>query len=181
MSLESAEEVAMSIEVFADFYNRYHRLMVTVAEQRLRGVGSAEDVVAEVFRIAWSHHKGGEQLALPWLYQVLRNVIGNEYRRIAASGRLTEAMAAVTVDEIEERADDDALEVRRALERLPVGDRDLLYMAYWEDLTRQEIATILGCSAVTVRVRLLRARQRLKGELERVGFADIEEVRNGRD
>ncbi|MGN7966279.1 RNA polymerase sigma factor [Microbacterium sp. 22179] len=171
----------MSIEVFADFYNRYHRLMLTVAEQRLRGIGSAEDVVAEVFRIAWAHHKDGGPLALPWLYQVLRNVIGNEYRRLAASGRLAEAMAAVAVDSIDERADEDALEVRRALERLPVSDRDLLYMAYWEDLTRQEIARILGCSVVTARVRLLRARQRLKGELERAGYADIEEVRDGRD
>jgi RNA polymerase sigma-70 factor (ECF subfamily) len=35
-------------------------------------------------------------------------------------------------------------------------------MAYWEELTREEMAEVLGCSLTAVKVRLLRARERLK-------------------
>jgi RNA polymerase sigma-70 factor (ECF subfamily) len=52
------------------------------------------------------------------------------------------------------------------MEELSSSDRELIRMAYWEDLSRDEIAEILGCSAVTVRVRLLRARNRLDALLK---------------
>lgn len=75
----------------------------------------------------------------------------------------------------------DALDVRRALAGLRETDREILYMAYWEDLTRAEIASILGISTVTVRVRLLRARQTLKALLyNAVEDAHSEEVKDGR-
>lgn len=70
----------MAVETFVDSYKRYYRLVLTVAQQRLVGHGGAEDVTAEVFRIVWSHHQGGGELSLPWVYQTLRNVVGNEYR-----------------------------------------------------------------------------------------------------
>ena len=161
----------MPVEKFVIFYNKYYRLMLTVAEQRLRGIGTAEDVVAEVFRIAWVHSQRGGDLVLPWLYQTLRNVIGNEYRRVAASAQLEESLMAVQITEVSLPSDDDTFEVRRALDALGADDRDLLYMAYWEDLSRQELARILQCSVVAVRVRLLRARQRLKAQLMQRGYA----------
>lgn len=169
----------MAEDSFAVFYRRYYRLVLTIAEQRLSGSSDAEDITAEVFRIAWKHDADGHELSLPWLYQVLRNRIGSEYRRIHRNGRLVESASTLLLTNIVTTPDDDdAAAVRQAINALPHDDRELIYMAYWEDLSGPEIAAILGCAAVTVRVRLLRARRKLKMILE---TADVrQEVESGR-
>lgn len=156
----------MSTDSFAALYARYYRLILTVAEQRMSGISEAQDVVSEVFRIAWSRDMQGEEVTLPWLYQTLRNIIGNEYRRAARAEAFTQGAGPVLVEDILDPADDDALTIRRALRTLDEGDRELIYMAYWEDLTREEIAEILGCRVGAVRQRLRRARKRLEDALQ---------------
>ena len=177
----SREEASLPAEAFTAFYRHYYRLILTVAQQRLPSLFDAEDVTGEVFRIAWKHHSDGNELTLPWLYLVLRNVIGNEYRRTARADQFSQRFGPTMLDSMVEQ-NDDALEMRRTLLLLPVADRELIYMTYWEDLTGQEIAAILGCSPVTVRVRLMRARKRLKALLAqpRVNAIESEEVNNGR-
>lgn len=155
----------MAIESFSAFYARHYRLILTVAQQRLPSFADAEDVTAEVFRIAWAHHRGGGELTLPWTYRVLRNVIGNEYRRTARKNSFAQVAAPLLEHALAEPSAD-ALAIRHLLQRLPMQDREVLYLAYWEDLTGSEIAAILGCSAVAVRVRLMRARKKLKAMLE---------------
>ncbi len=150
------------MESFHVFYSRYHSLLLGVAQQRLVGMSSAEDVVAEAFAIAWSHYREGGELTLPWLYQVLRNLIGNEYQRAVRADKLVERVGASLGTNIVEFATDDAIGLRSAIKELPEDDRELIYMAYWEDLKRNEMAAILGCSATAVRLRLMRAKRRLK-------------------
>lgn len=157
----------MGVGSFVAFYQRYYRLILTVAQQRLEGHGGAEDVTAEVFRIAWAHDQGGGELTLSWLYQTLRNVIGNEYRRMSKApdlGGLGPEYAAAPVPS--SPSPDDEIDIRALMMELSLDDREVLFMAYWEDLTRAEIAEILGCSEVAVRVRLLRARGRLAAMLK---------------
>ncbi|WP_165397373.1 RNA polymerase sigma factor [Microterricola gilva] len=149
----------MAVETFSSFYKQYYRLILTVAQQRLPSFSDAEDLTAEVFRIAWKYHSDGNELNLPWLYQVLRNVVGNEYRRTTRADQFSQRFGDQMLNSFAE-SPDSALEMRRLLQLLPLQERELIYMAYWEDLTGQEIAAILGCSPVTVRVRLMRARKK---------------------
>ncbi len=51
--------------------------------------------------------------------------------------------------------------VMAALARLDEADRELITLVAWEGLDRDQIATMLGCSRATIRVRLHRARRRL--------------------
>lgn len=158
----------MGVESFVDLYRRHYRLVLTVAQQRLVGHGGAEDVTAEVFRIAWAHDQNGGELSLAWLYMTLRNVVGNEYRRMERSPHLEGlspeyAGASIPVNSPEEEVD-----IRSFMMELSLEDREILFMAYWEDLTRAEIAEILGCAEGTVRVRLLRARKRLAARLKAI-------------
>ncbi|WP_298945030.1 RNA polymerase sigma factor [uncultured Microbacterium sp.] len=157
----------MSFETFADFYSRYYRLILTVAEQRLGGVSDAEDITAEVFRIAWTHHTAGNTLTLAWVYQVLRNVIGNEYRRRVRADQLVDQIGSVLwLNNALASGTDDAAHLRRTLLGMAEEDRELLYMAFWEDLTRTEIAGILGISPGAARVRLTRAKRKLRARLD---------------
>lgn len=151
-------------DTFRAFYRAHYGVILTVAEQRLDTVAAAEDAASETFQIAWRRYADdGAELTLPWVYQILRNVIGTEYRRRARARRAHERMR-----DDESEADpqtDKKLDLRQALTKLTEGDRDVLFMAYWEDLTGEEMAGILRTSPGAVRVRLTRARAHLRSVL----------------
>ena len=153
---------------FSAFYRANYSVILATVTRRLSDRATAEDVTSEVFRVAWAHHVGGDELTLPWLYSVARNVIGNEYRRSGRSAALT-AKSEELVDVAYGTDDDSARDTRRAMMRLKEADREILFMAYWEDLSGAEIATILDCKVPTVWVRLNRARAALKNELKERG------------
>jgi RNA polymerase sigma-70 factor, ECF subfamily len=58
-----------------------------------------------------------------------------------------------------------ALDVWRALAALPPELRDVVVLFYFDDLRSEEIAAVLGVRHPTVRTRLARARERLRGLL----------------
>jgi RNA polymerase sigma-70 factor (ECF subfamily) len=55
-----------------------------------------------------------------------------------------------------------SLDLWRALDQLPSALRDIVVLTYFDDLTSGEISSIIGIPHVTVRVRLMRARERLR-------------------
>jgi RNA polymerase sigma-70 factor (ECF subfamily) len=63
-------------------------------------------------------------------------------------------------------AEDDAQRVRRALLALRPHERALLALRYEEELTLQEIATVLGCPLSTIKSRLAIATERLRSRLK---------------
>ena len=65
--------------------------------------------------------------------------------------------AASETDAVDER---DA--VWRALGRLPAGQRAVVVLRYFEDMTEAQVAGILGCSAGTVKSQTSRALARLR-------------------
>jgi RNA polymerase sigma-70 factor (ECF subfamily) len=56
-------------------------------------------------------------------------------------------------------------DVARAIQRLEPTQRELLWLAYAQGSSHEEIAEILGLSAISVRTLLLRARRKLAGIL----------------
>jgi predicted DNA-binding protein (UPF0251 family) len=69
-------------------------------------------------------------------------------------------VAVVSARAMAERPAPDSA-VMAALARLEEADRELITLVAWEGLDRDQIATMLGCSRATIRVRLHRARRRL--------------------
>lgn len=153
---------------FDELFRTYHAVLVTAAYGRLSNVGDAEDAAAEVFAQAWRRRGESEHVfTIAWLYSTLRNVVGNQYRGRARHARRVERAerAEAHYRDLDVDGSDEVLEVRAAVNRLERPDRELIWMAYWEDLTRDEMAEILGCSAATLRVRLHRAKKRLADAL----------------
>ena len=74
--------------------------------------------------------------------------------------------------------DEDQRLVVRALQQLPVDDQIVLELHYWEDQGAAEIATVFDVAPATARVRLFRARQRLKELVDKVhaGKLSLERV-----
>jgi RNA polymerase sigma-70 factor, ECF subfamily len=105
---------------------------------------------------------------LPWLLEITRNearrLMGRHARRysheLIGAGEL--------VADCEDRDLDGTalrLSVEQALGALADGDRRLLALRYTEDLSQSEVARRLGVPEGTVKVRLHRARRRLRGLL----------------
>jgi RNA polymerase sigma-70 factor (ECF subfamily) len=133
--------------------------------RRLPDRTSAPDVVADVFLVAWRRMRDvpdGDAARL-WLFGVARMTLQNERRsrrRHEALGERLRAELAVQPDVAGPEERDPALAA--ALARLRPDDRELLLLIGWDGLTPSEAAVVLGISAEAARVRVHRARGRLR-------------------
>ncbi|MCP3427062.1 sigma-70 family RNA polymerase sigma factor [Rothia sp. AR01] len=147
-----------------EIYRLHHGRVRALVGRRLEGAEQAEDITSEVFRIAWAHHRAGGTVTPAWLHQVVRNLLGAEYRRGRRQRDLLKRLAAVETDAAAEDPGPGVVEtvaVRAAMLGLTPEDRRVLHLAFWEDLPSAEIARRLGCSPPAARVRVLRAKRRL--------------------
>ncbi len=74
-------------------------------------------------------------------------------------------------DSIDPNLTERASLIRAQVDALPEADRLPLLMTYWQGKSYEETATLLGWPIGTVRSRLARARDRLRGRLVRLGLA----------
>lgn len=135
----------------------------------------AEDIVAEAFAIAWRRWDDAPPgYVRPWLFSIARNLLANHYRSVRRRQRMVLRMMRSKAERTEPSPEAYGVarilrdDMRHALEALSDPDREVLLLAAWEHLGHAEIAQVLGCAPGTARVRLHRARQRLRAVLARV-------------
>jgi RNA polymerase sigma-70 factor (ECF subfamily) len=123
----------------------------------------ADEVVSETFTVAWRRLDDVPEQPLPWLLGVARNILRDSIRAEARRAMLAAELGAwtgqVEADVAEDVSERSAL--LEALATLPEDDRELLILSAWQGLTPAEAALVVGCSPITLRVRLHRARVRL--------------------
>jgi RNA polymerase sigma factor (sigma-70 family) len=161
-------------EQFAVLFDRHAPHIYRYLARRA-GRQAADDLVAETFLAAFakrSRYDLGHADARPWLYGIATNLLSQHHRQEARRYRITQA-ASVEL-ELPGHADRVAADVTaqavrwlldEALAALPAGDRDVLLLIAWEQLTYQEVARALVIPVGTVRSRLHRARTKLRQAL----------------
>jgi RNA polymerase sigma-70 factor, ECF subfamily len=131
----------------------------------------AEEAVQEALARAWTsrHSCRTPDAPLPWVLEITRN----ESRRLIERRARRELRAPIEPAARDPEVEDDALmgtttrvSVEQALERLGDADRRMIRLRYADDLTHAEVARRLGVPVGTVKVRLHRARGRLRVLLE---------------
>jgi RNA polymerase sigma-70 factor (ECF subfamily) len=174
-SLPSTDDLPVSPEdAFEDAYRTSGTAVLGYALRRAGSREDALDVVAETFATAWRRRAdlpADPDEVRPWLFGVARRCLANAARRTHRAGRLgerlAESLAGVAVPDPsaihEGRAEE--RRVREALGLLSPEDRELLTLIAWEGLTPAQAATVLGLNPGTARVRLHRARTRLRAAL----------------
>ena len=127
----------------------------------------ADDVVADVFVIAWRRLEQAPGDDLAWLLAITRGVLANrrrgDARQIALRDRLAAGMVSVT--EPQPEVFDRGSALMRALGSLNRLDQELLLLVAWDGLDRSKAAGVLGITPGVFSVRLHRARRRLKRAL----------------
>ena len=151
----------------------------------VRDSAEADDLTQETYLRA---HAGFQALknqskALPWLYRIATNVSYDRFRQTSykqsqqsqrlEEAELTDSSAAASVPDREPRLDL-AMEqaemsgcVHRYLFELSDQYRAVILLHDTQGLTNPEIAEMLDLSLATVKIRLHRARKRLREALER--------------
>lgn len=124
-----------------------------------------DDVVAETFVVVWRRLAEVPEPALPWLLGVARGVAANHLRSQNRQTALAVRIASQPTWGATTPSPEGLDMVVAALNRLSDDDRELLTLIAWDGLEPREAAQVLGCSPATVRVRLHRARARLREAL----------------
>jgi RNA polymerase sigma-70 factor (ECF subfamily) len=128
---------------------------------------TADDVVADVFLVAWRRRSELPEDPLPWLLGIARRVLANHARSQSRRVRLQDRLAAEpTATESPAQADGESARLSAALARLSERDRELLLLMAWEGLELRQAAEVLGVRPNTLAVRFHRARRRLSAALE---------------
>ena len=127
--------------------------------RRVADTELAQELAADVFRVAWQKWDEAGAAEPAWLFAVARNLLGNAYRsherQQALHLRLRESSTAIDTHTADEGNDG----VDHAKAALREKDRDVLQLAYWDELSIAEIARVLQCSVSAAKVRLHRARE----------------------
>ncbi len=157
-------------EAFEVLYRRYIRSVFGLALQRLRDRERAEDATQETFAAVWrsaGSYKPERGPAAPWLYAIARNAVVD---RLRARDDIPVEPPDMTSDEAgpAERAESSYVSwrVHRALETLPVREREVVELAYWSGLSQSEVASFLDIPLGTVKTRTRSALARLADVLE---------------
>ncbi len=123
----------------------------------------AEDVLQETFCRAWSAIGSfkGRSRVVTWLYRIAASVSVDRSRTAQRQTRLALEMP-IRADERPVHASLAQDAVKRAMPALPVSHRQLVVLCDIEGFTSKEAAQVVGCSAISARVRLSRAHNKLR-------------------
>jgi RNA polymerase sigma-70 factor (ECF subfamily) len=131
---------------------------------------TAQDVLQEVFVTAFGKADQVPDPPLGWLFGTARRLMANRRRGLRRHDQLIARLMA----DVGEEADPEVYELKHAfvqtLATLPVGDREVLTLTGWYDLTPTQAAEALGCTPTAYAVRLHRARKRLASALTTAGY-----------
>jgi RNA polymerase sigma factor (sigma-70 family) len=156
-------------ELFGAVFDRHFATIHRYLERRV-GRDGADELAGEVFRIAFEQRRRFRPLhqsALPWLYGLATNLTLKHWRGDARAARALARLQAASrngdgrLEAAEDRLSAEAARTRllEALAALNPGDRDVVVLVAWEELTYEEVAAALDIPLGTVRSRLNRARR----------------------
>ncbi|WP_037906539.1 RNA polymerase sigma factor [Actinacidiphila yeochonensis] len=156
--------MAISTETDYEAMYRQHYQEVLRFVRRRADAAQVDDIVVETFTIAWRKRRSLPEDVAPWLYATARNTMLNAHRGLRRRAALAVRIAGQPRDDSYDPAGaaDARIDLGAAWRRLAARDQEVLSLVVWEGLTDAQAAVVLGCSPSSVRMRLSRARGRLR-------------------
>jgi RNA polymerase sigma-70 factor, ECF subfamily len=168
--------IASDPDALEELYRRHVRAVLGYVTRRIGNPTEAADVVAAVFlEVVQSARRFEPSRGSPraWIFGIAANLVAAHGRRRAVESRALERvygrreLLPDDFAELEERIDarrSSAL-LRAAMDRLAPAERELFLLVSMDGLSPAEAASVLGIAAPAARMRLARARRRLREAL----------------
>lgn len=155
-------------EGFADLVAQHHDRLARLAYVLCGNREEAEDAVAEAYAKVWPRYRAGTlRDPLSYLRTAVVNQVRGGLRRRVLQRREEQRQRVDWRDGVSaERAIDDRDAVVAALGRLPIEQRTVLVLRFYEDMGEQDTATMLGVPVGTVKSRCSRAIAALRATLD---------------
>jgi RNA polymerase sigma-70 factor, ECF subfamily len=165
-------------------YDRYASTVLGISLKIVGDRALAEDVLQETFWRLWKSaetYQSQRGSFTSWLFRIARNLSIDAYRRRNVRPQVFDVKEGgdSVLDDVPDPEMDVAeqtqsilrnRQVRIALASLPVVQRQVIEMAYFYGMTRQEIAEATGEALGTIHTRARLALQKLRDELAREEF-----------
>ena len=156
-------------ESFGELCSRYYPSLVAVADSVLLDHHLAEDAAQEALAEACrqlAKLKKPERFG-PWVAAICRNVAKDMLRELR---RQKEPVPDSPARECDCPDDDRKAALNQALQQLPQHLREAIFLRFYNDLSYEQMARVLGASEQTIDGRLRRAKKRIAAYLARKGF-----------
>ncbi|MCJ7730363.1 MAG: sigma-70 family RNA polymerase sigma factor [Sedimentisphaerales bacterium] len=159
------------LDSFGILYRRYYGSMIALAFSVTGDICAAEDAAQETFAIACRDlpKLRSKDKFTAWLAGICRNVAKQMNRQEFHKNvhRLPSLQA-----QPEQNLFSD--EVRRIVWQLRHRDREPIVLRYYDNLSYEQIAAVLGISVQAVHGRLIRAKLKIAKQLKRVGITEAD-------
>lgn len=165
-------------DALADLYDRHSRAIFSFALHIVGEQADAEDVVQEVFSQAWAQaprYQASRGSVAAWLFTITRSRAIDRLRarrarpdsEAAAQAQLDDLVDPAAPPDLSFLTGEQVNRLRTAIAGLPVSQRAVVELAYFEGLTQTEMAARLeeplGTVKTRVRLALLKLREAMAG------------------
>ncbi|GAB4132952.1 MAG: sigma-70 family RNA polymerase sigma factor [Cyanobacteria bacterium J069] len=159
-------------------YDRYAKVLYSLAFRILGSVEEAEEIVLDVFSQVWKvaeRYDPQRGRVDAWLFMLTRSRSLDRLRSLQRVTRIVESSteAAKTIPQIQisDPTEDVLINERRdrvlsAMQRLPLEQREVIELAYYQGLTHVEISAKTGKSLGTVKTRIRLGLNKLRQMLD---------------
>ena len=160
----SQSDVALEMdeEAFRAFYDRTARVLHAYLSRVTGDSQLADDLLQDTYyrflRARTDYESEAHRRNA--LFHIASNLVRDTFRRRRTTPALVEATDAQLPDPGSGVRTERRTDVRRAFTRLRPRDRELLWLAYAQGSSHQEIADALGLKTTSIKLLLFRARRR---------------------
>jgi len=173
---------------YAVLVDKYQQYVFTLAMRYVNNREVAEELAQDVFVKAYrclADFKGNSKFST-WLYTIATTTCLSYLRKKPGGTILLEEERMVSISDIHfkeepsKRSDQKTQQqlLNDAMKHLPGTDAQLLYLFYQGEQSIDEVGLIMGLTTANVKVRLYRARQKLKEILESKYSREIIGIKN---
>ncbi|MBN2016303.1 sigma-70 family RNA polymerase sigma factor [Candidatus Dojkabacteria bacterium] len=171
------EQAKESLKAFDQLYEYYLPRIFAYVLNRTANKQISEDVTSQTFikamtKIKTFRYKGFSFGA--WLYRIAHNNLMDYYRKNPSLNiiDLSEVESKDRTDKEAEKSERQAI-ILEALKKLPKQYQEILSLKFFEELSNEEMAEVLGCKKETLAVKLHRSLKAFKKILEKENLLEV--------